>query len=490
MTDTTTRIPCEPEPMSSVDRAWLEMDTPDNPMVVTSIMEFEGAADPAALARVLIEKTLREPRFRQRVANTADGCCWIEDDALHLGYHVQTRELRDTAGDRALRAAIAEELAHPLDRALPLWRVALFLRGAGRVTMLFRAHHAIADGVGMMHLMLALADGAPARHATPAPRAAAHHHGPLGGLIDRIEAVNVALESLTGLVIDDLRHPGRFRRQLAELRRTLRAVGRVFTLPNDNPPRLRAPLRGRRAVAWTSSLSLAAVRRLAHKQGVTLNDVFLTALAGALGRYLKRHDGSVPEPQNLRVAVPVNLRADGDESLGNSFGLVLVDLPVGLEGWHARLDVIADRMASLKRSAEARAVLLALAAVGRLPPALERPLIALISGKSSAVVSNLPGPREALRVGGAKLANCVFWPPQAAGMGIGVSLLSYAGHVTVGISSDIGLIAEPQQVIDAFMAELDAMLASAPVERPPAAPRRRTPSRTHRSSTGVTHAQA
>jgi diacylglycerol O-acyltransferase / wax synthase len=479
-----------PEPMSAVDRAWLEMDAPRNPMVVTSILEFEHVADPEALRRTLVGKTLQERRFRQRVVVRDGEYFWLEDEAPHLGYHVRVHKFGGRDADLRLRAAVAAEFTRPLDRALPLWRIALFELGGGRVTMLFRAHHAIADGVAMMGLMLQLADGAEAR-AAPVPAPHARHHGPLGGLIDRIEAVNAALENLTEFVIDDLQHPGKLRRQLAGLRSTLRAVGRVLLLPSDNPPRLRAELRGRRAVAWTSSLSLAAVRRLARKQGVTLNDVFLTALAGALHRYLRGRDGAVPEQQNLRVAVPVNLRDDGDASLGNSFGLVLADLPVGLEGWHARLDVISDRMASLKRSAEARAVLLALAAVGRLPAAIEKPLIGLISGKAAAVVSNLPGPREALRVGGAKLANCVFWPPQAAGIGIGVSLLSYAGHVTVGISSDLGLIPDPQAVIDAFTAELTAMLGSAPAERqPPAAPRRASPTRTARSLNGANHAQA
>lgn len=126
MSDSTTRTPCEPEPMSSVDRAWLEMDTADNPMVVTSIMEFESVADAGALARVLVEKTLRERRFRQRVVVGEDGArCWLEDDGVHLGYHVRTHRLEGPAPQRRLRAAIAAECARPLDRALPLWRITL-----------------------------------------------------------------------------------------------------------------------------------------------------------------------------------------------------------------------------------------------------------------------------------------------------------------------------------------------------------------------------
>ncbi len=463
------------EPMSSIDRAWLEMDTPHNPMVVSSILEFEDVADPKALARVLVQRTLLEPRFRQRIVVNDQGYHWVEDDTPHLGYHLHTRRLEGPS-DPELRAAIATEFSQELDRALPLWRIALFLRGKRRVTMLFRAHHAIADGVAMMRLMLQLADGAPERHvalhASPSP-----HHGPLGGMIDRLETVNSALENLTEIVVDDLKHPGKLARQVAELRRTFSAIGRVLLLPDDNPPRFRTPPSGHRAVAWTSNLSLATVRKLARAQGVTLNDVFLTALTGAFGRYLRNCDGSVPETQNMRVAVPVNLRAGDDDSLGNSFGLVLADLPVGLEGWHARLDVIADRMASLKQSAEARAVLIALSAAGHLPVAAEKQLVGLLSGKAAAVVSNLPGPAAALSVGGTRLANVVFWPPQAAAIGIGVSLLSYAGHVTVGVSSDVAQLADPKYVIDAFCAELEAMLGRSPAARPGALHRRRR--RTH-----------
>ncbi|MGQ0587364.1 MAG: wax ester/triacylglycerol synthase family O-acyltransferase [Gammaproteobacteria bacterium] len=464
--------PPVPEPMDPVDRAWLEMDTPHNPMVVASIMEFENVTDPDALTRTLVERMLTERRFRQRVVERGGEYAWIEDDALHPGYHVHTRRLDGPRAEAKLHAAIAAELEHDLDRALPLWRICVFPRSRGRVTVLFRAHHAIADGVAMMQMMLALGDGVPPPQ-RDAPRPRPRRHGPLAGVIQRLETFNAALENLTAVVVDDLRHPRNLRRQLAGLRETLAAIGRVILLPEDHPRHLRRPPSGRRAVVWTDNVALGAVRRIARSQGITLNDVFLTALTGAFGRYLRQGGKPLPEGQNLRVAVPVNLRGDGEEAIGNSFGLVLVDLPVGLEGWHARLDVVVERMASLKKSPEAKAVLLTLAAFGQLPATIERQLVGLLGNKAAAVVSNLPGPREALRVDGARLANVVFWPPQAAGIGIGVSLLSYAGHVTVGVSADTALVPQPRHLIDAFHAELEQMLGASPIIRPAA--RRRWP---------------
>lgn len=477
------------EPMSAVDRAWLEMDGPHNPMVVASIMEFERVADAEALARAFVDRLLSQRRYRQRVVQTQDGYAWKEDDAMHLGYHVQFRPLEGTSSTARLQAAVAAELANSLDRALPLWRICLFVRRGGRVTLLFRAHHAIADGVAMMRGLLQLADGAaPARDEAPAPPTALH--GPLGGVIHRLEAVNALLENLTEFVVDDLRHPGQFTQQVEDARRAFLAVSRVLLLPDNNPCCFRVAPCGQRAVAWTSHLSFPAVRRLAHAQGVTINDAFLTALTGAFGRYLRRLGPGLAEDQNLRVSVPVNLRAPGDGQTGNSFGLVLVDLPVGLEGWHARLDVIAERMAALKKSPEARALFASLAAAGRLPVAAEKQLVNFMGGKAAAVVSNLPGPRRALVLGGARLSNMVFWPPQTGDIGIGVSFLSYAGHVTVGVSVDTAQVARPQQLIDDFCAELEAMLGRSPAVRRAGSRRAPRPSSTARSSIGVNHAKA
>ena len=146
-------------------------------------------------------------------------------------------------------------------------------------------------------------------------------------------------------------------------------------------------------------------------------------------------------------------------------------------------------MAALKQSPEAKAVFGALAAAGRLPSAAEKYLVNFVGGKAAAVVSNLPGPRRSFTIGGAKLVNMVFWPPQAARVGIGVSFLSYAGRITVGISADTAHIVQPQQVIDAFCAELEAILGHSPARRAAIRRRRAAPPTTARSASGVHHAK-
>lgn len=442
------------ESMSPVDQAWLEMDDPHSPMVVAAILEFTGVADAGRLGSRLMTRLLRLPRFRQHVEEHGGQRRWAEDELLR-GYHLRIHALPKGHDEADLCAAVAHELEQPLDRARPLWRMVLFPGARRRVTLLFRAHHAMADGIALLRLLLGLRDGRPGA-ALPGAGGPAPHHGPLARLIAGLEDVNRALEALSTEVASDLRDPGRLRHQLDEARKGARAAVRVARLPDDNPRAFRAPLTGRRHVAWVRGLSLATVRRVAHRQHVTVNDVFLTALAGAFGRHLRTR-GPLREDQNLRVSVPVNLRADGDGVFGNRFGLVLVDLPVGVEGWNARLDLVADRMAALKQSWEPRAVLGALWAAGHLPAAAERRLVNFIGHKAAAVVSNLPGPRETLRLGGARLRDVVFWPPQSAGIGIGVSLLSYAGRVSLGVSADAAHLPDPQALVRAFQQELASM---------------------------------
>jgi len=450
--------------LGPIDRAWLEMDDPRNPMVVSSILELDGPAPVTALGRILAERLLRYHRFRQCADTRSDPPRWVPHEAFNLDYHVRISPLPAHASDEELRRAIARELGTGLDRAQPLWRLTLFRRPGGRATVLFRGHHAMADGLAFLSVLVNCADGAPRARAAPA-ETPAPHHGPLGGVLDRMETVNTVLEHLIELAADDLRHPSHALAQLRESRRALTAVGRVLALPDDNPPALHAALAGRRAVGWTSGLPLARIRRLARNRGAKVNDVFLAALAGAFGRYLRETGSFFRDDQNLRVSVPVNLRSDAGEHMGNYFGLVQVDLPIGIADGRERLRLVAARMDALKRSPEARAVLFALAAAGHLPAPLEKGLVNIVGGKAVAVVSNLAGPPRRLRIGGARLANMVFWPPQAGGIGIGVSLFSYAGGVTVGVSADTARIADPQRVVALFEAELRGMMRGAAPRR-------------------------
>lgn len=456
------------ERMSAVDRAWLEMDGPHNPMVVSAVLDYGRVGDLEAMVKHIVERLLRYRRFHQCVDDSGPAPVWRDDGDLLMSYHVRIFHLDDDAPAHDVPHAVARELAHPLDRALPLWRLTFFVRADGRVTMLFRAHHALADGIALVGVLMSCTDGAEHK---PAPLE--RHADLLERTLARIDTTVAQLKAVGALVFDGVQRRHFIAGHVHEGGEALAAIGRVLTLPDDNPPALRVPLDGERRVAWTDTLAFAPIRRRAHTLGVKINDLFLAALAGAFGDYLGEAGVDVDPDQNLRISIPVNLRAKNDGELGNFFGLVLLDLPIGACDWRKRVTLVGQRMHALKSSSEARAILLALAAAGHLPASWEKSLVNVLAAKAAAVVSNLPGPARKLSVAGNRLESLVFWPPQAGGIGIGVSLFSYAGRVTVGVSADTALIADPARLIALFEAQMDRMLHP----RKAAAARRRGPVR-------------
>jgi WS/DGAT/MGAT family acyltransferase len=451
------------EPMSAVDRAWLDMDDPCNPMVISAIFQLEGPVDAANLQKVMVERLLRFPRFSQRVDRSQGAPRWVADRNLDYRNHVHVRRLPAGAKDRDLRKAISAEVSRELDHNRPLWRMLLYPCPSGPVTVLFRAHHALADGIALVTLLIDSTDSGFQRAPEPlaSPPVQGARPGPLGTLIDSLIFLNDGLIKLRGMVRSKA---GRVRllHQYQQGRDAVAAVRHVLALPENNPPSLCKPLSGRRGVAWADDIPLDPLRRQAKILGVRVNDLLMTALAGAFNRQLHHTSAELPEDQNLRISVPVNLRNGKGRSLGNHFGLVLLDLPVGEPSQMTRLRLVSQRMSELKDSAQARATMLGLAAAGHLPVPLERKLVDRIGSKAIAVVSSLPGPRRHVRIGGARMRNLVFWPPQSGGIGLGLSFFSYAGQLSFGISADLALLPSPRGLLEAFRSELEGLQALVP----------------------------
>ncbi len=437
------------ERMSAVDRAWLEMDEPNNPMVVNAVLELSRIDDPQALLRQVVERLLEYRRFGQYADRTVEPPVWRDAADLSMSYHLRIFHLTEDTLEHDLAHAVAREVERGLDPEAPLWQITLFLRNDARATVLFRAHHAVADGVALVGVLMRCTDGQ-ARLMGGAP-----------ALPDPRKLLAVArtrLRWLRRLVRSRARREAFIASRLRQGRESALAVGRVLALPDDNPGCLRQALSGRRQVAWTTALPLTPIKARARRLGVKLNDLFLTALAGAVGGHLTAAHGDQACGSNLRISIPVNLRQPVDGALGNCFGLVLLDLPLGIDDWRERLRVVAARMAALKQSPEARATLLGLTAAGHLPVTWEKALVGFLAGKSAAVVSNLPGPREPLSIAGTQIDKLVFWPPQTGGIGVGISLFSYNGSLTAGISADRALIADPQDLLARFEDELARIL--------------------------------
>jgi diacylglycerol O-acyltransferase / wax synthase len=189
-----------------------------------------------------------------------------------------------------------------------------------------------------------------------------------------------------------------------------------------------------------------------------INDVLLSCVAGALGSYLRSHGDEITG-QQIRAMVPVNLRpADKAWQLGNRFGLVPLLLPIGIAHPIHRLHAVRARMAELKASYQPLLAYAVLSVAGVLVKPAQDALLDLFARKATAVMTNVPGPRERLSFCGSELEQTMFWVPQSSHIGMGVSILSYGGAVQFGLMTDAALCDEPQAVVDRFAPEFEQLL--------------------------------
>ena len=192
--------------------------------------------------------------------------------------------------------------------------------------------------------------------------------------------------------------------------------------------------------------------------GATINDVLVAAVAGALRRYMLEH-GDDPALGDINAMVPVNLRPPENHELGNQFALVYLSLPVSLADPLDRLLATKRHMDVLKNSPEPFLVYQILGVIGTLPLDLAKQATTWFSTKASAVLTNVPGPREQIYFAGKPLKTLMCWVPQSGEIGLGISIISYHGQVTLGIMIDEHLVARPELIMEGFEEELTMLEA-------------------------------
>ncbi|MEX1310533.1 MAG: WS/DGAT domain-containing protein, partial [Candidatus Sulfomarinibacteraceae bacterium] len=213
--------------------------------------------------------------------------------------------------------------------------------------------------------------------------------------------------------------------------------------------------------AWSKILPLDEVKAYSKAAGATINDVLLSGVAGALRRYLLSRGEELKHDLDIRAIVPVNLRPeDAMDQLGNRFGLVFLALPVGIEDRMERLRELKARMDAIKNSTEAVVTYAVLNAIGTASASVESQAVRFFGSKATAVMTNVPGPRQELYLAGKAMRSMMFWVPQSAHLGLGVSVLSYAGQVRLGVATDVGLVPDPSAIIEAFQDEMTEALGS------------------------------
>ncbi|HSL16508.1 MAG TPA: wax ester/triacylglycerol synthase family O-acyltransferase [Methylomirabilota bacterium] len=455
------------EAMSNVDAAWLHMEDRTNLMVITGVLSFYEKLDFAKLKELIEDRLLGFDRFRQRVVEPAvplAGPRWVEDRYFNLRSHLQRVALPDPGGQDELQEMVSILMSTPLDMSKPLWQFQYIENYRGGSALVARVHHCIGDGTALVRVLLGMTDDSP--QGSPAARRSRRRRKPLGGGFWLPEVVNEALWSVrraTGKVVDGtvetLLDPARAAAMAGQGIKAGAVLGRLALMPADPMTVLKGELGTAKRCAWSKILPLDDVKVFSKSVGATINDVLLSGVTGALRRYLVKRGEAVADGLDLRAIVPVNLRPEHEiDRLGNRFGLVFLALPVGLEDRAERLKELKRRMDGIKRSTEAVVTYGVLNALGTASASVESQAVRFFGSKATAVMTNVPGPRQELYLAGKAMRSMMFWVPQAAHLGLGVSILSYAGQVRLGIATDVGLAPDPHAIIEAFQDEMTAML--------------------------------
>jgi diacylglycerol O-acyltransferase len=425
------------------------------------VLWFEEPMDLERGREVVRERLVeRFPRFRQRIVEPRGGVglpYWADDPNFDLERHFHHIALPAPGDTAALQELVGDLISTPLDRSKPLWDIYVIDGYGSGMAQVTRMHHSIADGIALARVLLSMTDERPDAGISP-PAEGRVTRGRLAPVARPLAAGAHLIGAALHEGIEVLSHPVS---ELGDLVGTTaedsRALAKLLLTPPEHDNVLRGELGVGQKVTWTDRISLDQVKAIGHATGTTVNDVLVAAITGALRRYLIDRHSLVDE---LRAMVPFNLRPLDQplpRELGNRFGLVYLQLPVGIRGRRQRLDEIHRRMNSIKRSPEGAVSYGILGVIGLTPPQIEQRLVDMFASKSTLVLTNVPGPRQPVYFAGTRVAGVIPWVPAGGSIGLGVSIFSYAGRVTVGIRVDAGVIPDPAAIVEAFEHELREM---------------------------------
>ncbi len=450
--------------MAAVDTAWLRMDRPTNLMMIVGVMVFNQRIDFKRLRNTIEARLVgRYRRFRQCAVQEVAGAFWQDDPDFDIDAHLKRRALPGKAGKKELQALASELAVQPLNPGKPLWRFDLIEDYAGGSAIVTRIHHSIADGIALVGVILSLTDlspHAPAQVAAEAEETDADEV-PVGLLETVAETLTSALSmgsELGSKALDLASDPDRLSTYGRHGIGLLTELAKLLAMPSDSPTSLKGKTGTVKRVAWSDPIPLGEVKALGKALGCSVNDILLSAVAGALRAYFLQKGETVRDVE-VRAMIPVNLRTARDEgTLGNRFGLGTLSLPLHEGNPFARLFLVRSRMNELKLSYQPPLTLGILAAVGLAPKIIQQQFLDILAAKASTVMTNVPGPKQPLFLAGSRLDQCMFWVPQSGDIGIGVSILSYNDKVQFSLITDRHFVPDPETIAPLFAAEFDKMM--------------------------------
>jgi diacylglycerol O-acyltransferase / wax synthase len=440
--------------LTGLDASFLHLERSGAHMHVASTIIFEGEAPTHAEFRDHIASRLHlVPRFRQKLRNVPldqGRPVWVDDPHLNLEYHVRQTALPAPGSEEQLRNLASRIFSQQLDRSKPLWELWLVegLRD-DRFAIIGKSHHALVDGVSGVDITTVLfdLDAEPQGGATPPPWLARPEPTDLKLLSDAWRERLTSPPEIYRGIRAALRGP---RQVLRGLTATSKMAAAGIAAPNT-PFNVEIGPHRRFAITQTS---LADLKRVKDAHGGTVNDVILSIVAGALGKYLRAR-GHSTEDLEMRALVPVSVRAAEEHgALGNRISAMMAPLPVWCEDPVERLHIVTNQMGDLKSSGQAVGAEILTKVTDFAPTTIASQAARLQPAQRffNLVVTNVPGPQFPLYVLGRKMESIFPMVPLAQRQALCVGIMSYNGQVNFGLIGDYDAMAD----LDSFALDLEA----------------------------------
>ncbi|CDF39000.1 unnamed protein product [Chondrus crispus] len=467
---------------------------PDNPVVITTCIALERNVNVTWLKEVVLPRILKHPRFSSVVIEGKEGKLRFESvpdfvpqneklmmhqfDVQHVGGEDKSNRERE----KIFQDRLSELMTTPLDRERPLWKVTLFPQWSivdhdesvekECCMVVVRVHHSISDGIGLVKYFTSeIIDKTsqeeqsrllvvPERQFKKL-RNQVHSSNPEKQQVSPTPAVTEQRHTTRNMRIC-VPEPGLLQRGWEFVEDVyLSSVRMLFTDPVSVFTRSTIQREKVCALMPPSSFTVQMLKNASRVFGVTINDLLYTAVAGASRLYLKEHGDNPDELKHLRCAIPFNEHALDSFSLSdvsNVFAIIALNLHVDEEDRMKRFEVCVRTLRRAKRSNQLVLLMGLIQLVARMPRFPRKAFWRYLTRATSLLFTNVPGPREAVHIGGVKVSSLHFFAPADGHAGVVLGMFSYMDKIAMGVAGDKGRISNPQRFVELLSSEIQLLL--------------------------------
>jgi diacylglycerol O-acyltransferase len=463
--------------LTSFDTSFLANERENGHMAIGAVLMCEGSApnEDDFLAHIRSRVHLL-PRLRQRLLYPPLGLgtpYWVDHPDFDIHRHLSRVSLPAPGGDAEFQQLVGELLGPPLDRAKPLWEL-IVVDGFGddRFAIVYKTHHAMADGISAVDIGMLLFDVEPNEQPVrdEAPWTPARTPSKLALVGHAGSGIAATLRRLGRWLRRALQDPARARKRAADGLAGLWEVTWNLARPAPKVP-FNTAIGDSRSFCW-ANFDLADLKHAKNALGGTVNDVTLAVVAGALRRWLLER-GERVDGVELKALVPVSIRMEDEHGeLGNKLTAMRGPLPVGIADPVRRLAAVSAAMDALKSSKQP----LGAEAIWGLndwfrdfaPPVLLGPTAAINFSTRlfNLLVTNFPGPQVPFYVLGRKLSAVYPIGFLAKNHALAIAILSYNGRIGFGILADPEALPDAERIVEHLAESVEELRRPAQIASP------------------------